>query len=168
MRSSDILSVPFKDELIDENYNVTNSWMQFFSKVFELVFSLGQERSFLLGNNKVTPQDLVGLSFLSERVSFALVEYIVQRVTTGVGATQLIEAGTLRLVWKPTSSTWELTEMPSPGPDNAGIVFSVSADGQVKYTTTNITGSPSISKITYRARVLNAKNNQYSKQGLGS
>jgi hypothetical protein len=81
----------------------------------------------------------------------ALIEYFVQRVTTGGGATELLESGILHAVWKPTTAAWSLSQGDSY-PSDAGITFSITTDGNVEYTTTNISGTASISKITFRVR----------------
>lgn len=161
-----VFEVPFQDKILIESGELNSAWQKFFRVIQENLNPLGREQYFDLLNNQAVAANIEGLSFNKARTGYALVEYLVQRVTTGGGATELIEAGSLRCVYKPTSNAWVLTEMPSPGPDNAGIVFSITAEGQVQYTTSNITGTASISKLIYRSRVLAAKNAQYSSQGV--
>lgn len=153
--------VPYKNPVITNDGLVDRAWSLFFRGVQQALSPLGTEKAFSLVNNQSSAADIEGLVFDYTKVGQVSVDYLIQRVTTSTGATELIEAGTFYLAYKPTSNAWAL----SGGPSTAGITLSVTAAGQVRYTSSNITGTASISKITYRARTLSAKNAQYSVTG---
>lgn len=159
--SSSTFEVPIRDQVTDESGLLSRVWENFFRSIRKNLEPLGSEKFADILNNQASAVDIEGLSFDLRTVSQVSVDYLIQRVTTGGGATELIETGTFYLVYKPTSLTWVL----SNGPSASGLTFSVTANGQVRYTSSNITGTPSISKIIYRARVLAGKNSQYSEAG---
>lgn len=118
------------------------------------------------GNHTFTPRgDITDLKFNLRGVSQATVDFLIQRVTTSGGATELIESGMFVVSYNPTSADWSLTMIGTPGPDDSGIDFSIDSNGQVQYVSTSITGTASISKITWRSRTLGAKNSLYSSVG---
>jgi len=155
------LQTPIQTPLTDNQGKLTRPWEDYFRDLTSVVVLLGTERSFQLNNNQAAAADVTGLKFSYKSVSQVTIDYLIQRVTTGGGAQELIETGQFYLAYKPTSDTWVL----SGGPTTAGVTLSVSSAGQVQYTTSNITGTASISKITYRARSLAAKNSLYSEMG---
>lgn len=154
--------VPYKDKITDnETGLVDRSWATFFRNILTALDPLGTERYCAIVNNQTSDANIDGLSFDAEKVSQASVDYLIQRVTTGGGATELIESGTFYAAYKPTSEDWVLSDVPS----TAGVTLSITADGQVQYTSSNISGTASISKITFRARSMAAKNSLYSVMG---
>lgn len=157
--------VPYRDEVIDASRLLSFSWTSFFRSLYERIRPLGAEKSFALANNQSVAADIEDMKVNSRAVSHAVVEYLVQRVTTDTGATELCESGSFWLTYKPTSDTWALSVISENLPSNAGIVFSVTAAGQVQYTTTDITGTASLSRINWRMRTLAAKSSLYSSQG---
>lgn len=159
---SKILQPPFSIDFLTESGSMNQSWVDFFSLVSDLLTPMGQERSFQLENNQASDAPITGMAFNYKHVSLVTIEYLVQRITTSTGATEKNEAGILQAVYEATSNSWSIGERGTPGPDDAGITFSITAEGQVQYTTSNITGTNSFQKITWRARTLNAKNGRYS------
>lgn len=158
--------VPFRDQVIDSATNLlTVPWQKFFRLVQNIIEPLGYERFFDLTNNQSTAVDILGMSFNKARNSHAIVEYLIQRITSGGGATEIISAGIFHAVYNPISEDWSLVTVGTPGPDSSGITFSITALGQVQYTSSNITGTALISKITFRSRTLSAKNSLYSTVG---
>jgi hypothetical protein len=153
--------VPYKTPIADQGGLVQRAWSFFFRNVQSALDPLGVEKYFSLVNNQASAANIEGLKFDYAKVGQVIVDYLIQRVTTSTGATELIETGQFYLVYKPTSATWALTS----GPSTAGITLSVTSAGQVQYTSSNITGTASISKITFRARTMAAKNSQYSVAG---
>ncbi len=118
------------------------------------------------GTHTFTPRgDVTNLKFDKRGVSIAFVDFLIQRVTTSTGATELIEGGCFQVAYSPTSDDWDLTFIGTPGPDDSGVDLSVDGDGQVQYVSSSITGTASISKITWRARTLSAKHSSYSSAG---
>lgn len=241
----EIGQIPIKDKVTDEMQLITDKWQRYFRFVKESLDPLGTEKYFSIVNNQSSPADVVYLSLNSSRLSQAIIEYVVQRVTTGSGATEIIYSGSFNCVYKPTSNTWEIQnyDIPNAGTftaattdictktahgfefgqiaqlttsgtlpgglslatnyyvvpqsvdtfklstslanaksgsfvditstgsgthtitPNPGVFFSITNSGQVQYTSSNITGTPSISKMSFRIRVLSVKNYQYS--GVG-
>ena len=155
------VEVPLRSEPIGEDGKLTAPWQVFFINLRRSIDPLGIERTFELVNNQAAPADVEAMTFSARGVSQAAIDYLIQRVTTGGGAQELIETGTFYVAYKPTSANWVL----SGGPTTAGITLTVTAAGQVQYASTNITGTASISKIAWRARTLACKNEQYSEVG---
>lgn len=157
--------VPYRDQVLDSNGVLANAWEWFFRAVVERIYPLGDEDSILLVNNQAAVANVTNLKFNSKGVSQAFVDFLIQRVTTGAGAVELIASGMFAAVYKPTSNTWAIQMIGTPGPSTSGITFSITALGQVQYTSTNETGTASISKLCWRARTLGAKNEKYSSVG---
>lgn len=157
--------VPIRDLVLQPSGYLNRPWEAFFRFVQQRLDSLGSEKFFQLTNNQVAAANVEGLAFNADGTSQAVVDFLIQRVTTSTGATELITSGTFHAVYKPTSLNWAIVTMGTPGPSTSGITFSITATGQVQYTSTNITGTASISKLTYRARTLSGKNSLYSQVG---
>lgn len=104
-----------------------------------------------IANNQVVAANVTGLSFDTSTVRGAFVEYSVYRVTTSVGATEVVETGTIYLAYKSTANVWDIATVGTAG---AGVTFSITAAGQVKYTSTNMTGSTYSGTIKFRARAI--------------
>lgn len=156
------LQIPSGNKPLEDSGFFSDTWTWFFRRIQDILLPLGVERNFTLVNNQVAAAEITGLAFDKTGVTAAIVEYLVQRVTTGGGAVELIEAGSFSCAYRPTSEDWVLTVLHENAPANANILFSITAAGQVKYTTSNEGGTASISKIVWRARTLTGKNAQYS------
>jgi hypothetical protein len=118
------------------------------------------------GNQTFTPHLLLNnLKLNKSYVSHAIVDFLIQRVTTSTGATELIEHITYAFVYKPTSLSWEKVAIVDNLPDNSGVDIFVLSDGSVYYNATLITGTASISKIHYRSRTMGGKSTVFSSQG---
>lgn len=153
------IDVPYADPVLDRASGIlTLPWQNFFRNLFERVFSLGIETSFPLANNQSVAADIAGLQFDYKKTQHAIIEYVIQRIVgPTISPTEAIQCGSFAVVYKPFAATWHIVNIGSTGPDSAGITFSITTGGQVQYTSTNMTGSANVSKITYRARSLNAK-----------
>lgn len=153
------IDVPYQQPLIEKASGVlTISWQNFFRSLFERVYSIGIESSFSLVNNQSVASNIEGLQFDYRKVNQAIIEYVIQRITgPTLSPTELIQTGCFAVVYKPVAGTWNIVNIGSTGPDSAGITFSITTGGQVQYTSSNMTGTANVSKITYRARTLNAK-----------
>ena len=161
----DSFEVPVRDRMLRADGFVDTVWGWFFRSITDRVYPLGQERVFTLVNNQASAADITGLKFNYKKVSHAVIDFCVQRVTTSTGAVELTEAGILHAVYQPTSASWAIHEMTASGPDDSGITFTITAAGQVQYTTTNITGTAYLSRIFWRARTLAGKTSLYSQLG---
>lgn len=158
------LKVPSNDLVLEGNL-ISRVWRSFFDLIKRKLDPLGEEQSFQLTNNLGVAADITGLTFDKAGVSQAIIDYVIQRVTTGGGATELIEAGIKYVVYKPTTAAWAIGTFGTPGPGASGVTLTITATGQVQYTSSNITGTASISRIVWRARTLAAKSSQYSQPG---
>lgn len=158
-------AVPWRDKVVDQMGMLSYRWQWFFNSLFERLYPLGVERSFDIANNQAAAADVTGLKFDKRGVSQAIIEFLVQRVTTGAGAVELIESGILIVTYNPTSEDWNLQAVSANTPDNSGVDFTITSSGQVQYTSSNETGTASISKLFYRSRTLAGKNTQYSATG---
>lgn len=76
--------------------------------------------------------------------------YYIERITDGVGATELYQTG-VALITK-TGSSYRFT--PFGDDTDAGVVFDINSAGQIKYTSTDITGDEVSSKVNGRFEVL--------------
>lgn len=154
--------IPNQTPVMEKTNLFTSAWDWFFREIYERLYSLGKEQVFDLANNQATPTEITDLRFNKIGVSQATVDFLIQRVTTSTGATELIESGMFVVSYNPTSVDWSLTMIGTPGPDDSGVDFSIDATGQVKYVSSSITGTASISRIAWRARVIAAKHSSYS------
>lgn len=157
--------IPYREPLTEQGGFISRAWEWFFRDLWERLFTLGFEQSFNLANNQSFAADIVGMRFDKSGVSAAWVDYLIQRVTTGNDAVELIQAGAFVASYNPASEDWDLTEIGTPGPDAAGVTLSITEDGQGQYQTSNITGAPFISRIVWRARTLAGKHSLYSQVG---
>lgn len=151
------LGVPYQNSVVDRAGILTLVWQQFFRALYDRLNPLGIEKSFSLANNQSSAADITGMQYDYRKINQVTVEYVIQRITTGTGATELVATGIFLLTYKPVANTWHIVTIGTPGPSTSGITFSITTGGQVQYTSTNITGTPNISKITYRERTLGAK-----------
>lgn len=160
------LRFPYESEISDDRNLLSRAWQTSLRLVKTLLDPLGAEQVFNLVNNQAVAADITGMALSFSQVSHGIVEFLIQRVTTGGGAVELITAGMFHLVYKPTSNNWAIQNIGTFGPSASGITFSVTAAGQVKYTSSNIAGTASISRIIFRIRTLAGKSSQYSAAGV--
>ena len=163
-RAPKTLQVPTQTKFINANGNIEIAWIKFFQEAQARLLPLGDEKTFELSNNQALAANIEGLKFDYARVSQATIDYTIQRVTTGGGATELIETGEYRAVYLPSSNTWNIFQMWTSGPHDSQVVLSITSSGQVQYTSSNITGTASISKIAFRVRTMAIKG-AYSEVG---
>lgn len=149
-----VFQAPLRDMVTESDRLVSPPWKDFFTLLKKILDPLGVEKSFTLVNNQALAAEITGLAFDSSNTKQAIIEYFVQRVTTGGGAVELHETGLLYAVWQQTTEAWSISNGVGY-PEDAGIVFSIATSGtvgNVKYTTTNETGTASVSKLSYRVR----------------
>lgn len=109
------------------------------------------QTSAAIANNVSSPAVVSGLLFNSSTVRGAVVTYSVYRVTTNSGAQELAETGQMFLSFKSTANTWDIA---IAGSSSANVVFSVNSNGQVLYTSSNMTGLSYSGIIKFRASAL--------------
>jgi len=157
--------VPIKSPMFERGGILTTVWASFYRILFERLSPLGVERIFDIVNNQSAAADVTAMRFDYRGASQFAVDYLIQRVTTSTGAVEKLETGVLLFVYKPTSDTWSKVTIGSSGPDVSGVTLSITALGQVQYTSTNVAGTAHISRIVWRARYLAGKHSSYSAVG---
>jgi hypothetical protein len=98
----------------------------------------GTTLSFALANNQVAAANVTGLVFSSATYQAVHIGVYIKR-KTDTAASDLYETGTLYMFYDFADATWRYS-FTSVG-DDAGIEFSVTAGGQIQYTSTNIAGA---------------------------
>jgi hypothetical protein len=160
-----VLKIPDFEKIVDMSGFLSARWRDFFQLMIDIISPLGVEKYFEIANNQFEAANVTGLKVNSLKTSQAIVDYLIQRITTGTNPVELLESGTFHLVYRPTDEAWVKLAYGSPGPDTSGVTLTVTADGQVQYTSTLVDGTASISKLIYRMRTLSGKNTQQSSAG---
>jgi hypothetical protein len=150
------------ERMINPTGALTQAWGGFMRLISEALAYLGQEYYFTLANNTAVAADIEGLKFDYHFASCAFVEYLIQRVTS---TTVKLQAGIKIIVFNPDTLGWTIAEYGTSGPDASGITFSITTDGQVQYTSTNLGGTEEISRIIWRQREIVGKSSLYSRVG---
>lgn len=87
------------------------------------------------------------LRFDTVTTRHAIVDYAVYRIK---GTEELSQAGQLYLTYKSSAGTWEIADNTV---GDAGIVFTITPQGQVQYTTTDLTAVGTYTgKMSFRGR----------------
>lgn len=98
----------------------------------------GTEYKIDILNNQASAQDLTGLLFDATDDQKALViPFDLQRDTD---SSNLVETGHIFLSYNNKTSSWNAPQVASHF-DDAGVVFSITAGGQLQYTSSNIAGT---------------------------
>ncbi len=112
------------------------------------------ETGFNIVNNQSSPANINGLIFDSTTQGAAFIDYEIYRNTTGGGATKRKEVGMLLVSYTPSGSpVWEISNPIFMGA--AGVEFSITALGQVQYTSDNQSGTADVSRMRFKARAMN-------------
>jgi hypothetical protein len=152
---------PFKDRIFESDYFVSRAWQAFFRRCGEVLRFIGSEQTFPLVNNQGSAADITPLKFDKSYTTVVFIDYFVQRITS---STKKNQAGIKIAVYDADANSWVISEYGTSGPDAAGITFSITSTGQVQYTSSNLAGTETISRIVFRTRELAAKA-YYSKAG---
>jgi len=157
------LQPPYSDKILGLTGLLSVSWQDFFKTLFLYVSPIGIETRSSFVNN-LANQELEGMQFDYTKLTFAIVEFVIHRISQTDGAlgagVELIETGSLHVVYHPKAKAWSCHRIsPTSQPSNAGVTFSMSGLklGQVLASTSNITGLVKLEKITWRARTMSAK-----------
>lgn len=148
------LTIPIRDLMFEKGGILSRPWLNFFQYLKELIDPLGVEKSFNLLNNQAVPVKIPGL-ILDEKSTFAFIKYGIQRVTD---ANEMIESNILSAVYRPSIGVWEIAEIGTSVPDDAGVTFSISGDRQVAYQSTNLASPQKIFKLSIRIETLSGGN----------
>jgi hypothetical protein len=100
--------------------------------------------SFTIANNQVAASDVTDLIFDGTVDNSFSLDYSIARSSS---LTSLAQAGRLRGIYNATTISWILSDDFTG--DNAGVTFSITAAGQIKYTSTNITGTGYVGTLSY-------------------
>jgi len=130
------------------NVNLT----QLLTAINSKVAAGGVQANFTLVNNQAAPADVTGLLFDSNNIKSARIEFDIHR-QSDTASSELDETGTLFLTYDPVAGTWKAKV--SSVFDDAGIVFTITAAGQVQYTSTDIAGTNSVGTMRYVQRTMN-------------
>jgi hypothetical protein len=109
------------------------------------------ETQFTINNNQTSPEDIDGLFFDKNIVRSAIVTYQIYRKTTGIDAVELAEAGTIKCIYLDTAGIWNITKESN---GDAEVEITMNNAGQLRYTSSDITGTPSISAMRFRASTI--------------
>ena len=129
-----------------------SDWAEAVTTQLQLVSVTGDIGPFTLVtilNNQASPSNVTGLILNPANIRAGIVEYFVQRVT---GSQELSEVGHLYLLYNDLAASWTVTNVGN-NIGVAGTNFSVTASGQVRYTTNNLAGQLS-GVMKYRLRIL--------------
>jgi hypothetical protein len=96
------------------------------------------QTSFTIDNNQTSPVNITGLVFTPTLFRSVKIEYSIYRQTDTAGSARA-QIGQLRFVYNTQSSSWLLSD--DFAGQNAGVEFSITAAGQIQYTSSNITGT---------------------------
>jgi len=111
-------------------------------------------------NNSSTNVDINNLSFPSSDVRAATVYYTVYRKTDNSGppdGQEVVEAGTLEINFNDDRAVTEKWELVRSGASDASIDFNITDAGQIRFSTTALTGTNHTGIVSYRAiSVLNS------------
>lgn len=78
-------------------------------------------------------------------------EYGITRITTGGGAVSKSETGQLIMAYDSVGGSWAWT---ATAVGDASVVLSVSGSNQIQATASALTGTPSVSQISFRGRII--------------
>jgi hypothetical protein len=94
-------------------------------------------------NNQTSATNITSI-ILSNTYSYYRYEYYIFRKTNTIGSTR-VQAGQLRFIYNNELNQWFMSD--DYLGQNAGIEFSIDSTGQVKYSSTNITGANHIATL---------------------
>ena len=140
------------EALVEQTGVISRAWQVFFRKISDAIAYLGDEISFPLVNEQLTPANITPLKFDSQYCSQATIEYCIQRCTSSYS---FITSGVCYATYRPDAQIWELSIGGDTLPDNPEAVLSITTLGQVQYTTTYLAGTPAQSRIFFRVSTHN-------------
>jgi hypothetical protein len=106
-----------------------------------------------IANNQSSAANVTSLAFNSATIRSAQVQYFVYR-TWNSGTEEAVENGILFLNYKDIAAVWDLVQIGN-NVEGSGVVFSITAGGQVQYISDNKSPSTGYAgSCKYRATVL--------------
>lgn len=146
-------SIPLRENGVSIQYSWFNVLRTAGLALESFLGSFVEPTSFTIANNQGSAANVTGLSFDGSSVKVAFIDYRIRRNTTGGGATERVQVGTLIAHYKATAATWTLTAGVTAG-DDAGVEFTITNLGQIQYTSDNQGGTPDESLFKYTVRTL--------------
>ena len=136
-----------------DNPDFATQLTDFFVAVADALASVQGANDILLStatisNNVIVPTSIPGFSFSTASVRAIESTYLVERFTSSP-VQKFVESGTI--IGNYDGSSWTIA---SNFVGDAGITFSISASGQMQYTSSNITGSGYVSTIKFSAKTI--------------
>jgi hypothetical protein len=104
----------------------------------------------LIANNQGVAANITAMSVDKTIATSSQIWFELRRKTA---TTELIANGRLSLVYRESTALWELGPPEMEG-DDVGVTFSVTSNGQIQYTSTNMTGGSYTGTITFRKDTL--------------
>jgi hypothetical protein len=99
-------------------------------------------------NNQASALGITGLSFDPSILQGFSLEYSIYRSDTVFSAA---ETGTIKGAYNALTSAWEYSQF-GTNIENTGVILSIDSSGQIKYTSTNLTGGTHTCKIVFYAK----------------
>ena len=110
------------------------------------IYITDTETIFTIANNQSSASDITGLLIDPISTRSFIIDYIIYR-QTDTGSSAVAQAGQLRGVYNTQSSTWFMSDDYSG--QNSGVVFSIISSGQIRYTSSNISGANYAGTLKY-------------------
>jgi hypothetical protein len=116
---------------------------QLVNAILLLIQGGGTQTTFAIANN-TGPSDVTGLVFDKVNVRGARVLFHLERRTD---TQNVAEIGELYPIYNPESDTWDIGA--SSHGDDAGVAFTITAAGQIQYTSDDLTGASYTGNIRF-------------------
>lgn len=113
------------------------------------IYVVDSDNNFTIANNQSVAANVTGLLFDGISTRSFILDYSIYR-QTDTASSALAQVGQLRGVYNTQSSTWFMSDDFSG--QNAGVTFSILNSGQIRYTSTNITGVNYLGTLKYNIR----------------
>lgn len=110
------------------------------------------ETPFAIANGQASAANITGLAFSSAAYKGALITMEVRRKTD---SSEVIDHGMWTARYKDSTSSWELLRVVGGG-DETGVTLSITAGGQVQYTSDTLSGANYSGTFKFRAMTFNA------------
>lgn len=167
MSDRNLPPVPLQSRVIDATGIVTSPWGAFFRQLYfraggsaastnlELGASLTSPSTtqFTIVNSQAVFADITGLSFSGSSYRSFEADLQIYRYTTGGGGAELSARVKLLGAYKSAAGSWEMNQMGAGDEIQdygfGGLIFQITAAGQVQYKSHNQGGTPSVSKLKY-------------------
>jgi hypothetical protein len=134
---------------------VTASWFNAIRTALLTLFGdeAASETDFTIANNQVAAADVTGMVFSSSSSRTAVVRFDIRR-KTDTASTERRSTGTLALAYRLQTAAWEILGQDEYG-DFHGVTFTITAAGQVQYTSDSISGANYVGQLKFKSETYN-------------